>query len=847
MRVFRGVMAAALALALALALTGGAAATSPPTGDLTGVVTDESGGPAAGADVIATRWPTGDRVAEACDAQGRFHLAALGPGLHHLVVYRRAGAAVSAQVIEVRAGVRLHVVVRGDHVSAPVELAPLASGGLAPVSLWPDGVPVRVRDLSGLIALLPGGGRIYGGPGGAALLGAGPGELRVTLDGFEIADPINGSAPLDLPLALFEDGGGGSEISAAAGPATEAGLAGANLRLAPRTGTRPRQAQATLLGAAGAQGRLGATRGQGGSSGDWPSPSGSAELFGASTLWDGRVRVTVAAAPGRDSRVFRRAPADSAGSTSPIEAEARGHQASVPVLARAELRHQAWRFDALGLAALSVDERAALPRIATLGDGDSAERARGGLFARAALSGANLTFTAPVGIYATASRLLSRTSGRSGVARAEAARRLQFAPGLAGHYELLGRHQGGIVLDLRLARGERDGVVPVRFKEGAASRADARVRSMALGLQDRWSPRHWIDVDLGVRLEGFTATGRTDHPAATGENDLTAGPLVAPRLALRIVHPGSGSGAVAAAGRYAWPLPLAPLLASPGIRSRSLAVPHEDVILAGVEGRLPGLALAATALQRTTGAAIEDLIGRGTGVPAFENPDGLRRTYRALILQAALRHRRVAVGAAYTLSALEGNFTGFAEPELGLLAPATTGQFDSVAAGVNRDGPLPLDRRHGLRAFGRARFRVGRNEIDAAVAARADSGTPLSALGADVQTGPGQSYVIRRGSLGRTPWITTADARVRLRRVLGSTRVGVALEVFNIGNERPVTARDEIFTPDVVSPRPGAAGASALEASSGAGGLPPERSPTFGRAIDFADPLLVRLGLSIEM
>lgn len=829
--------AALLAGILACLEATGDGRASGPDGriELSGRVTDAGGADVAGADVVLEGFPGGDRAAAVTDARGRFLLSGLLIGQHRLVVLKD-GALLAARVIELRPAASLVLRVRGADVTNPAAPAGLAGGALAGGAAGAtatatgggDGPPVRSRDLGGLVAVLPSGAPpSAAGPG---FLGAGQGDLRVTLDGIDLSDPVDGRVPLSMPLALA-----GDVRASEADPTTVASdRPGGNLRLSPRSPSRHAEAVGRVFGSIGPAGRLAPSAEGSGTAGDWPAASGGVEVFAARVLSGGRAALSVALAPRLDPRTAAREP-DGAG-----RQEATRPHMTVPILAHAEARAGAWSFGASALLLAERERSDDLPRIRPVTEPDSRSDTLGHLAIAAFRRVGRTLVTFPVGTIATE----RRTTAIAGdvITRGN---RLEIAPASVGVHQLGGWHVLEGLIELRMAGGSRDGPQPQRLDSPAVDRATASSRAFSIGIGDRWRPLGWLEVSAAVRVESMGAHGEASQPEPSRMSDLTFSPMLAPRFGVRAWDAGTGSGAVVAAGRFAAPLPIGPLLDSPGSQTGTITLPHEDVGLVGVELRRPGGFLALSLVDRRLRAAVEDQLGDASGGPAFANPD-VRREYRAAIAQAGFGRGRLGGGASYTLASLAGNYAGYGEAESGVYRPGSTGQFDVPQLDVNRDGPLPLDRRHAVRAWARASARRGGDTLEATVAARADSGAPLSAVGRSAVSGPDEVFLVARGSLGRTPWSASTDARVEVGRLLRGARILVALEGFNLTHFRPVVAQDQTYTEDVVVPQPGS-GADALAAARGPGGGTVTPNRRFLAPTAYADPLLLRLLLTVEM
>ena len=160
----------------------------------------------------------------------------------------------------------------------------------------------------------------------------------------------------------------------------------------------------------------------------------------------------------------------------------------------------------------------------------------------------------------------------------------------------------------------------------------------------------------------------------------------------------------------------------------------------------------------------------------------------------------------YTWSRLTGNYDGLFRPEDGQLDPNLNSTFDLKTLLLNQEGNLAGDATHAIKAYLAKEFVVAPVfSITVGGSFNAVSGTPINYLGAQVTYGPGQAYILERGSGGRLPWVTSLDARVAFNYRLSKDSVLTAgVEAFNIFNsQRPVTV-DNNYTFDNVGPIVGA-------------------------------------------
>ena len=197
----------------------------------------------------------------------------------------------------------------------------------------------------------------------------------------------------------------------------------------------------------------------------------------------------------------------------------------------------------------------------------------------------------------------------------------------------------------------------------------------------------------------------------------------------------------------------------------------------------------------------------GEGITAGEDADGLsfpkpERDYNALELTYDKRFAdNWSLRAYYTLSRLEGNYSGLANSdEFGIWSqrqavgsgarqsPNVSRLYDSVLGFYNEDGEhvygrLPTDRTHQLGAqflysfpWG---FNVGVNQY-------IGSGTPISTIGT-LPIG-NEFYPYGRGDLGETSWLTQTDLTLYYTFTFGNDLgLSFGLTVLNLFDEKAVT------------------------------------------------------------
>ncbi|MBN1206372.1 MAG: TonB-dependent receptor [Myxococcaceae bacterium] len=150
----------------------------------------------------------------------------------------------------------------------------------------------------------------------------------------------------------------------------------------------------------------------------------------------------------------------------------------------------------------------------------------------------------------------------------------------------------------------------------------------------------------------------------------------------------------------------------------------------------------------------------------------------------------------YTWSRLRGNYEGLFRTDTGQLDPNINSDFDLVSLLPNRTGLLPADRTHQIKAFGAREFVLRPDlSLNLGLSYRGSSGTPYSYLGAHVDYGPGQAYILPRGAAGRLPWVHRFDTRLAVTyKVNRDITAALSVDVFNLFNFQAATAYDQNFT-----------------------------------------------------
>ncbi len=184
----------------------------------------------------------------------------------------------------------------------------------------------------------------------------------------------------------------------------------------------------------------------------------------------------------------------------------------------------------------------------------------------------------------------------------------------------------------------------------------------------------------------------------------------------------------------------------------------------------------------------------------FPKPE---RSYDGLTLKVTKAFSRNWLAqASYTFSYLRGNYSGPFRPEDGQLDPGITAEYDLASLMANKKGYLPQDIAHQLKLFGAYVWNLSPGlNVRASGAYRGLSGTPVNALGGHPLYGSSQSFIIPRGSGGRTPFLHQVDLGGGVEYVISAPyAIKFGIDIFNVFSSQTVVLQDEDYTFDVVTP-----------------------------------------------
>jgi hypothetical protein len=206
--------------------------------------------------------------------------------------------------------------------------------------------------------------------------------------------------------------------------------------------------------------------------------------------------------------------------------------------------------------------------------------------------------------------------------------------------------------------------------------------------------------------------------------------------------------------------------------------------------RLEGLA--STASDPDKAKAIRDRVAAFKQVTRYTTP---KREFDALQLSVSKRFRKrwLAQGW-YQFSRTKGDYPGLFSPDRGQLDPNMTSQYDLLTLQPNRNGALPQDRPHSFRVDGARLVDLGESSaIVLGASARGQSGThPIY--------GPAESFLLPRGSAGRTPAEYSFDGRVGYRHKLQQASIEAYVDLLNLLNLQETQTVDHNYTFDTVDP-----------------------------------------------
>lgn len=179
------------------------------------------------------------------------------------------------------------------------------------------------------------------------------------------------------------------------------------------------------------------------------------------------------------------------------------------------------------------------------------------------------------------------------------------------------------------------------------------------------------------------------------------------------------------------------------------------------------------------------------------------RDYQAVQITAQQRFAKNAMLlASYTYSRSVGNYPGLFSTETGQLDPNLTSLYDLPELMSNRYGAMGLDRPHNLKVDGFYQFDLKKAGIVTLGASlRGISGIPHNTLVGHSLYGADESYLLPRGTAGRSPFTTTADIKATYGRKINATQsIELFADIFNLFNTQDETDADERYSTSFADP-----------------------------------------------
>jgi hypothetical protein len=188
------------------------------------------------------------------------------------------------------------------------------------------------------------------------------------------------------------------------------------------------------------------------------------------------------------------------------------------------------------------------------------------------------------------------------------------------------------------------------------------------------------------------------------------------------------------------------------------------------------------------------------GIRIFDRP---RRDYNAVQLTTRWRTKQLYLQGSYTYSRVTGNYPGLISYDNGQVDPNISSQYDLIELLANRQGALPQDRPHYVKLDGYYLFDLRKQgSLVVGARVRSFSGIPQNALGSHFIYGADESFLLPRGTLGRTGFDHGVDLHVEYTREIGQAfqqnlSLSVFVDVFNVYDHQGEARVDQTYAPPV--------------------------------------------------
>jgi hypothetical protein len=206
-----------------------------------------------------------------------------------------------------------------------------------------------------------------------------------------------------------------------------------------------------------------------------------------------------------------------------------------------------------------------------------------------------------------------------------------------------------------------------------------------------------------------------------------------------------------------------------------------------------------------------------------------RREYTGLEITADGMWRQLSYRTSYVLSRTWGNYSGLYGSDLRVALPGGIATFMAPHQAANSTGFLPNDHTHVLKLSGSFRWGFG---LATGAIFSFESGSPLNSFAYAPAPWPPPLYtfVVPRGSAGRTPSVWNLDLRFAYEQTLrGRTRARLLLDILQVGNPQRTVGAEEVLY------------------RANDNGIYSNPNPSYGVPVAFQRPMMGRLGLELSM
>jgi hypothetical protein len=176
---------------------------------------------------------------------------------------------------------------------------------------------------------------------------------------------------------------------------------------------------------------------------------------------------------------------------------------------------------------------------------------------------------------------------------------------------------------------------------------------------------------------------------------------------------------------------------------------------------------------------LESQLAQFRGIRTFDQPI---RNWNAFKLIATKRFsKQFFAQGSYQYARSTGNYQGLFSSNNGQVDPNITSQYDLIELLSNRNGPLPQDIPHSIKLDGFYTFDFEEaGQLTTALSIRAYSGRPIDAFGSHYDYGPSESFLLPRGSVGRTQFYKDADLKLIYgKNISRGMKAELTFELFN--------------------------------------------------------------------